>query len=124
MVKKKADEKLELKDITEDSETIKRFKQERLRRKDACDINFWCCLVFQSFEQKREFLEALSEFEIPTLYEGQYVDGQSMAGALGIEVTPNECPPDKNPFNKRLAELVNVDALKKGARKSQIKRRS
>lgn len=120
--KKTVNDELTLDDIAEDSKTIERFKQERLRRVDAKDVSFWSAIVFQSLDQKREFLEAISKMKIDSLYEGQYIDGQQLCKKLGIKVTPNQCKPDNNPFSKRLAGMVNTKDLKAGALKTKAKK--
>lgn len=107
MAKKKG-KPLTAEDVAEDSDTIKRYKAERLRRVDYGDLQFYACLVFQSKEQKEEFLASIEG--VPVLY-GMYIDGQTFCDQYGFEVTPNECPPLKRPFNKKLAEMVDADKL-------------
>jgi hypothetical protein len=110
MPKKKQVEHLELNDVLEESETIQRYKAERQRRHDHSDVQFYACLVFQSKDQKDEFLASISE-DVPCLY-GMYIDGQTFAEHVGLPVTPNECPPLKRPFNKKLAEMVKENELR------------
>lgn len=96
-------------DVAEDSETIKRYKAERLRRLDHGDLEHYACLVFQSRDQKEEFLAIIKE-RVPVLY-NMYIDGQTFANEYGFEVTQNECPPLKRPFNKKLASMVDAQSL-------------
>jgi len=94
----------------EKSEELKKFiaarEESRERGNDKMDANFWLCLVFQSWAQKVEFLKKIEG--VPTLY-GMYVDGQTLAGAVGIEVTPNEQKPHLSPLEKRLSDLVGTE---------------
>ena len=73
------------------------------RNDDKMDIGFYLCLVFQSFEQKWEFLNALKD--VPTLY-GSYVDGQTLAKKLGIKVKPNTQKPFHTHVQDKLKDLT------------------
>lgn len=70
------------------SATLKAFKErakaEEKRRVDATDSEFWVCVVFQNREQKEEFLTKLG-----LIADGdKYLDGQRVADAVGVELTP------------------------------------
>ena len=82
---------------------IDRRKASQSRGDDKAENNFWICLVFQSWDQKQEFLFAIQE--IPVLY-GMYADGQALAAAVGITVTPNTQKTVQSPLDKKLAALV------------------
>lgn len=94
-------------EASEDNPKLKAFiaarEKSRARGKDKNEVNFWVCLVFQSFAQKMQFLAAVDD--IPTLY-GMYVDGERLAKRLGIKVDPNEFKQVTSPLNKRLAEMT------------------
>lgn len=93
--------------LTEQSETLEAFiaarKKSTERGNDKAETNFWVCLVFQSWEQKQEFLFAIKD--IPVLY-GMYADGQTLAQRLGIRVTPNAQREITSPLDKKLMALV------------------
>jgi hypothetical protein len=84
------------------------------RYEDKAETNFWVCLVFQSWDQKQEFLKQLGA--IPTLYQGMYVDGETLAKAIGKSVTPNTLPPIKTVVQKRLAAIVLEDERRRAMR--------
>lgn len=70
--------------------------------KDRVEVNFWTCLVFQSYEQKMEFLK---QVKAPVLY-GMYVDGQELATELGYKVTPNSATPISSPLSSKLSSMA------------------
>lgn len=77
--------------LLEDDPKLKAFlearKKSRLRGQDKTETNFWVCLVFQSWDQKQEFLRQIED--LPTKY-GMYVDGEAFAERVGIKVSPNK----------------------------------
>jgi hypothetical protein len=75
----------------------------RERGQDKGEVNFWVCLVFQSYEQKHEFLNQVKD--VPTQY-GMYVDGEALARAVGLPVAPNIQKPVTVPIDKKLSEMV------------------
>lgn len=81
-------------DISRDKPELQAFLEARkkmnARTSDKAEINYWLCLVFQSYDQKMAFLKAVPN--VPTKY-GMYVDGQTLAQAIGIEVPPNTSKP-------------------------------
>lgn len=85
-------------------EFIERRKASQARGNDKAENNFWVCLVFQSYQQKYEFLYAIQH--VPVLY-GMYADGQALAESVGITVTPNTQKPVQSPLDKKLAALVS-----------------
>jgi hypothetical protein len=101
-------EKLKEEDVSEDNPELNDFlknrKQQNDRYKDTFETNYWCCLVFGSWDQKQEFLKQLKG--VQTVYGGMYVDGQSFAESVGIEITPDEQKPYQSHIQKRLAEQV------------------
>ena len=105
------DEKSELtsEDVLEDNPKLQKFiearEKSRERGKDKNELNFWVCLVFQSYDQKHEFLKQLPE-NLQVKY-GMYVDGESLAEAVGLEVNPNQ----QKPFESRLDNTLKERAL-------------
>jgi|GEM_PF-1260004 len=105
------DEKSELtsNDVLEDNPKLQKFiearEKSRERGKDKNELNFWVCLVFQSYDQKHEFLKQLPE-NLQVKY-GMYVDGESLAEAVGLEVNPNQ----QKPFESRLDNTLKERAL-------------
>jgi len=85
-------------------EFIEKRKKSLERGTDKSEQNFWLCMVFQSWEQKQEFLFAIQH--VPVLY-GMYADGQTLASSVGISVTPNQQKPITSPLDKKLAALVS-----------------
>lgn len=73
--------------IQERNEALQKFidarEKGRAKFKDKTDVNFWVCLVFQSAEQKQEFLAKISGVAIKY---GMYADGQGFASACGIAI--------------------------------------
>lgn len=88
------------------SEYVERRKDSIRRGDDKAEVNFWVCLVFQSWDQKQQFLKCVEH--VPTLY-GMYVDGQVMAEACGFAVDKNTQKPIQSPLDKKLAALVSPD---------------
>lgn len=78
-------------------------KVARERFKDIDDINFWLCLVFQSYEQKQQFLKLLGTVQV--LY-GMYVDGFALAKQIGFVVEPNTNKPVSTPVDAKLRSLA------------------
>jgi len=94
-------------DTSEDSPDlaafIERRRKSRERAADKQDSSFWLCLVFQSTDQKLEFLERFPDLE--TRY-GMYVDGETFADAVGVSVTPNNQNPVASPLDQALSDRV------------------
>ena len=82
---------------------IEARKIARQNMADQGEVNFWVCLVFQSHEQKLEFLREI--VDVPILY-GMYVDGQAFADFVGVPVTPNNLKPILSRVNKKLAGMA------------------
>jgi hypothetical protein len=94
-------------EISEESqklqEFIRRRKESVSRGNDKAEVNFWVCLVFQSWLQKMEFLEKIAD--VPVLY-GMYADGECFAERVGLAVTPNAQKPHTSPLEAKLQALV------------------
>jgi len=94
-------------DTSEDSPDlaafIERRRKSRERAADKQDSSFWLCLVFQSTDQKFEFLERFPNLE--TRY-GMYVNGETFAEATGVSVTPNGQNPVVSPLDQALSDRV------------------
>jgi hypothetical protein len=67
-----------------------RNKAEQERFQLATDSEYWCCLVFQSREQKEAFLHAVNWMT----HGDKYIDGVKAARTLGVEI-----PTVKVPYN-------------------------
>jgi ParB-like chromosome segregation protein Spo0J len=92
----------------EDSPRLAAFlearRKGRARSADKGETNFWVALVFQGYAQKTEFLRLVSR--VPVLHEA-YVDGEALAAALGLAVTP--CP--EAPFEPTVERKLKSLAL-------------
>lgn len=95
-----------LKECNEDNAKLKEWiakrKESNKRIADAQEVNFWLCLVFQSYEQKMAFLKQLPELE--TRY-GMYVDAELFCAHVGIQIEPAEQTRIVNAPIKHLAEM-------------------
>lgn len=100
-------EKITSADMAEDNPKLKAFierrEASRERGKDKSEVNFWLCMVFQSYEQKMEFLNRFEGLE--TKY-GMYVDGEVIAERIGKPLTPNTQKPILVPEDKTLSGMV------------------
>ena len=94
-------------DLSEDNQKLAAFiarrEASKLRGKDKGEVNFWLCLVFQSWAQKQEFLARCPDLE--TRY-GMYCDGEAFAAAVGKPVTPNEQKPITPRIDKNLEGMA------------------
>ena len=93
-------------DVLEDNPKLQKFiearQKSRERGKDKNELNFWVCLVFQSYDQKHEFLKQLPE-GLSVKY-GMYVDGEAFAETVGDGVTPNNQKPHESKLDNTLKE--------------------
>ena len=93
-------------DVLEDNPKLQKFiearQKSRERGKDKNELNFWVCLVFQSYDQKHEFLKQLPE-GLSVKY-GMYVDGEAFAEAVGNSITPNSQKPHESKLDNTLKE--------------------
>ena len=101
-------DKLSIADVVEDNPKLQKFiearKKSRERGKDKNELNFWVCLVFQSYDQKHEFLRQLPE-EVGVKY-GMYVDGEAFAEAIGNTITLNKQKPHESKLEHTLTEVA------------------
>ena len=82
-----------------------RAKAEARRFELATDSEYWCCLCFQTREQKEAFLGALNLL----LHGDKYIDGRVVAQQLGIALPAAEVPyntsakdrPDLGPIHRQ-----------------------
>jgi hypothetical protein len=65
-----------------------RAKAEARRFELATDSEYWCCLCFQTREQKEAFLGALNLL----LHGDKYIDGRVVAKQLGITLPAADVP--------------------------------
>jgi hypothetical protein len=101
-------EEITIDDVQEDNPKpqgfIDRRERGRERGKDKSEVNFWVCLVFQSYDQKHEFLAQLPD-DVSVKY-GMYVDGETLVQALGYDLTPNKQKPHDSRLDNNLTERV------------------
>lgn len=90
---------------------LDRRAKSKERYEDKSEVNFWVCLVFQGYDQKYEFLNALPG--VPVLY-GMYADGVALAEKIGVHVTPNQQKPFKSPLDRKLMGLTIAASKKSG----------
>lgn len=86
-----------------------RAKAEKERFVLAVDSGYWCAVCFQTRAQKEAFLRALKLLDDALM--GQYIDGQRLAKALGIELPKADVPYRPAKLDRRLAELPNLEDL-------------
>ena len=60
---------------------MQRTKNEAARVELVTDTEFWCCLCFETRDQKDNFLKAAGLFDIGD----KYLDGRQVARKLGID---------------------------------------
>lgn len=93
-------------DVSEKSPKLKAFidkrKEAMIRSKDRGEVNFYLCLVFASYAQKMEFIEAAG---LETKY-GLYMDGEAFSEKLNIPITPNTQKAHEPKLEKQLVALV------------------
>lgn len=65
-----------------------RAKDEGKRFMEATDSEYWCCLCFQTREQKEAFLTALQLIQ----FGDKYLDGQLVAKQLGVPIPAADVP--------------------------------
>lgn len=96
--------------VLEDSEKLKEFIKRRQqsveRGDDKAEVNFWVCLVFQSWNQKQDFLRQIAG--VCVLY-GMYADGEAFAEQVGLPVIPNMQRSIKSMLDRKLEALVAVN---------------
>jgi hypothetical protein len=94
-------------DISEDNPKLLNFieqrEKSRAQGKDKTERNFWICVVFQSYDQKIEFLSNLNDLE--TKY-GMYIDGEEFSDKIGVKIQKNEIKPSIPKIEKKLSDMV------------------
>lgn len=77
--------------VAEDAPELAAFIASRKESREAGayngEVNFWVCLVFQTYDQKHEFL---SKFPSAKVLYGMYADGVAFSKVCGVELTPND----------------------------------
>lgn len=96
--------KLTLENASEDNPTLAEFLARRRDTPDRLHTDFAILVVFQSHQQKDEFVYYLP----PTvLLVNEYVvDGQNLCQSLGIPITPNTRKPIDHAVNPAAAEMA------------------
>lgn len=80
-----------------------RAKDEAARFRLATDSEYWFCVCFQSREQKEEFLRKMDLIDIGD----KYLDGQLVAGRLGVEISEQDVPYNtSSKIDTKLLKLV------------------
>lgn len=80
-----------------------RAKDEAARFRLATDSEYWFCVCFQSREQKEEFLRKMDLIDIGD----KYLDGQLVAGRLGVEISEQDVPYNtSSKIDPKLLKLV------------------
>lgn len=80
-----------------------RKEQERFRL--ATDSEYWCCLVFQTREQKEAFLSTMKWIR----HGDKYIDGVKVAREMGVEIPAAQVPyntSEGNSVTKNLKALT------------------
>lgn len=107
---KKHKGRLRPEDVEEDNPELAKFLRQRYKAeekmKDKDEIAFYLVLVFQSEAQKDEFLDNIPG-EVGVLY-NMYVDGQSLAEAIEIPITPCSQGTIMSPLHKRLTGQTGI----------------
>jgi hypothetical protein len=81
---------------------MQRTINEADRFKLVTDTEYWCCMCFETREQKEAFLKALGMLE-----EGdKYIDGRKVAASLGIDVGSKITWPKAKGLSERLKKHV------------------
>ncbi len=84
-----------------------RAKQEAARHEYAVEAEYWCCLYFQTIDQKDEFLRKIGWDELGD----KYIDGMAAADAVGITLESFIPPMPQIRIDSKLAALaINVKA--------------
>lgn len=100
-------------DIAEDKPELEAFiaarKKAKERGKDKVETNFWLCLVFQSYDQKMEFLK---QFPTMTPKYALYIDGELFAKTIGVDLSLNIQSPIQSRLEKELVKRTMRNAKK------------
>lgn len=107
-----SEEKAEKSDYGEKSEKLKNFKENREKARESLDemtdASCYLCFIFQTTEQKREFLAAT---DIPT--DGElFASGLELARRLGVAVTRVELKFPEARLDKNLTEMAMPNGQK------------
>lgn len=94
--------------VAVDPEKLRLKRENEITRKKSDDLNetyFYTCIVWQSEEQKLEFLAQIPDV---LAVDDVFIDGETFAAAVGKPVTPGIMPPVDLPLNKKLADLAKI----------------
>ena len=84
-----------------ESAFLSRAKNEEKRRRFATDSEYWCCLCFESREQKETFLRALDWIQ----HGDKYLDGLDIAAQMKIPLPDAQVPYVKSKPDAKLDAL-------------------
>lgn len=78
-------------------------KKQKDKMSDHTEIHTYLVITFQSRAQKLEFME-----KIPDVHciDEVFIDGETFAQSVGIEITPNQIPVIKAPVSERFRKLT------------------
>lgn len=86
-----------------------RFNREnelaKKKQNDQNDAHFYVCVVFQSWDQKVEFLDQIPEV---LAVDDIFIDGETFAKAVGKPVTHNQLPPFDTRVSGKLSERAKI----------------
>jgi hypothetical protein len=92
------------------SAALRAFKEQAKKESQAfsdnTDSEFWCCIVFQSRDQKEAFIKALAL----VADDGTYIDGVRAAKKLNIQLPPAEPRFYTEEEEKKMASLPAIRA--------------
>lgn len=98
-----------LEEAQEDNPKIKEYLETKrkaaARSKDADDYSFYVCIVFQTEEQKKQFLADDRVKDVDKKY-GLYLNGEDFADVFKIKISTNEQKPRVQRTEKNLSNLV------------------
>jgi hypothetical protein len=83
---------------------MQRTKNEAARVELVTDTEFWCCLCFETREQKDNFLKAAGLFDIGD----KYLDGRQVARKLGIDPGAKVQWPKTRAHSQRLEKHITT----------------
>lgn len=95
-----------VKQTNADKERLRRENAlSKLKQEDLNQTHFYSVIVFQSWQQKMEFLSQIPQVQA---IDDKFIDGETFAAAVGIQITPNELPPIESALNKKFTDLAKI----------------
>lgn len=78
-------------------------KKQKDKMSDHTEIHTYLVITFQSRTQKLEFMERIPDVHC---IDEVFIDGETFAQSVGIEITPNQIPVIKAPVSERFRKLT------------------